>query len=92
MDINSIQGPFYFKEEICQCAANKRVRRIDVVFKVLDRIPRFIDEVTRIQGVDLYVEVRTREKYYYGFAEWANKFSYLISSARSVASFRIHYR
>lgn len=52
--------------------------------KVLERIPRFIDEVTRIQGVDLYVGVRTREKYYYGFAEWANKFSYLISSARKV--------
>lgn len=36
----------------------ERVRRIDVVCKVLERIPRFIDEVTRIRGVDLYVGVR----------------------------------
>lgn len=82
----SIQEPFYFGKEICPCSTNEHVRRIDVVLKVLERIPRFIDEVTRIRGVDLYVEVRTREKYYHGFAEWANKFSYLISSARKVLS------
>lgn len=43
-------------------AVSEHVRRIDVAFKVLERISRFIDEVTRIRGVDLYVEVGTQGK------------------------------
>lgn len=38
------------------------MRRIDVAFKVSERIPQLIDEITRIRGVELYVEVRTREE------------------------------
>lgn len=78
--------PFISKRKYVNALRNERVRRIGVVFEVLERIPRFIDEVTRIRGVDLYVGVRTRGKYYRGFAEWANKFPYLISSARKVLS------
>jgi len=83
-DIKYSKSLLFRKGEICQCATNEHVRRIDVVFKVLERIPWFIDEVTRIRGVDLYVEARTRGKYYYGFTEWANKSLCLILSARKV--------
>lgn len=65
MSSESAGAPLYFEREIFQtslCAVSEHVRRIDVPFKVPERISRFIDEVTRIRGVDLSVEVGAQGK------------------------------
>lgn len=51
--------PFISRRKYVNALRNEHARRIGVVFEVLERIPRFIDEVTRIRGVDLHVGART---------------------------------